>query len=159
MAAVFRSTVLMLAVVGCAPAETATVTEVPPQELPTPAVGVQTNPQLPPADASLMHAGEEWVGTYVCAQGTTDLTLRVERVMGSSVDAVFDFSHGPSGVAGRYRMRGTLNPDGTAHFVPGPWIDQPDGYISVGMTGRVQGGGFAGRMDHRSCRQFSVQRR
>lgn len=143
---------------ACGPAETATVVEVPPQELPTASATVQIA-LPPPSVATPVHPGEEWVGTYQCAQGVTDVIVHIDRVTGSAVDARFEFSHSPSGAAGMYEMRGTVQPDGRAHFLPGRWIDQPPGYVTVGMTGQVQGDAFVGRIDNPSCGGFSVRRR
>lgn len=147
-----------LTVAGCGPTETATVVEVPPQELPTATATVEIAPP-PTPQPTLLHAGEEWVGTYQCAQGVTDVVVHIDRVAGSMVDARFEFSHAPSGAAGMYEMRGTVRPDGRAHFVPGRWIQQPPNYIGVGMTGQVQGDAFVGRIDNPSCGGFNVRRR
>lgn len=149
--------VALLALSACAPAaSSATVIEVPPQEaLPTP----QPTAQVAVQAAPVMQAGEDWVGTYTCAQGRTTLVLHVDRVSGSTVDAVFQFSHSPSGAAGAYQMRGTLDGSGGVNLVPGRWLDQPQGYVSVGMTGGVRGDAFTGRMDHESCGTFALRRR
>jgi hypothetical protein len=148
----------LLAAAGCGGGGSGvTVTEVPPQDLPpSPTPSVQPTPVAAPA---FMRSGDEWAGTYTCAQGRTDLVLHVERVMGSHVEAVFEFLHGPSNAGGSYRMRGTLNDDGTVRLIPGAWIDQPPGYVTVGMSGRVQGDAFTGRIDNPSCGTFSVRRR
>jgi hypothetical protein len=139
-----------LALVACGSASSSTVVEIPPQELP---------PSPPPALVTPMNAGEQWIGRYVCAQGSTDLDLHIDRVAGDSIEATFEFSHGPSGAGGAYRMRGTITPSGQVTLVPGPWIERPSGYVSVGMHGDVQGARFFGRMDHASCSTFDLRRR
>jgi len=146
-----------LALVACGSASSSTVVEVPPQDLPPPPPPTAQVVVAPPA--APMRAGEEWIGRYVCAQGETDLDLRIDRVTGDSIEATFEFSHGPSGAGGAYRMRGTITPGGQVTLVPGPWIDRPSGYISVGMHGDVQGARFFGRMDHSSCSTFDLRRR
>ena len=105
-----------------------------------------------------MNAGENWVGQYRCAQGMTDLDLRIDAVTGSTIDATFIFAHGPSGAAGSYKMRGTLMPDGTLSLAPGPWVARPANYVSVGMTGVVRGATYAGRIDNPSCSTFNLTR-
>jgi hypothetical protein len=142
---------------ACGSASTSTVVEIPPtQDLPPPPPPATVQVVAAP---SLMRAGEEWVGRYVCAQGETDLDLHIDRVMGDSLEATFEFSHGPSGAGGSYKMRGTIAPNGQVTLTPGAWIDRPSGYMSVGMHGDVRGTRFAGRMDHESCTTFDLRRR
>ncbi len=145
----------VVALVACGSASSSTVVEVPPQDLPPPP---PPTAQVAVAPA-LMRAGEEWIGRYVCAQGETDLDLHVDRVAGDSIEATFEFSHGPSGAGGAYRMRGSITPSGQVTLVPGAWLDRPSGYVSVGMHGDVQGTRFFGRMDHASCSTFDLRRR
>lgn len=100
--------------------------------------------------------GQQWVGTYRCAQGETDLVLRVVRVDGPRVDAVFEFEHVDSGAVGSYEVHGMLEGTGQISLSPGAWRSHPAGYESVGMTGHVDGEHFGGRIDHASCGEFSV---
>ncbi len=147
----------LIALAACGPASTSSVVEVPPpQELPQPQQ--QQVAPTPVAAAALMNAGEQWIGRYVCAQGETDLDLHIDHVMGDTIDATFEFSHGPSGAGGAYRMRGTIA-GAQVTLVPGSWIERPPGYVSVGMHGEVRGAVFAGRMDHASCTTFELRRR
>ena len=140
---------------ACGSASTSTVVEVPPQDLPPPQATVQVVVAAP----ALMRGGEEWIGRYVCAQGETDLDLHIDRVVGDSVDARFEFSHGPSGAGGVYGMHGTIAPNGQVTLAPGQWIERPPGYVSVGMHGDIQGNRFAGRIDNSSCGTFDLRRR
>jgi hypothetical protein len=105
-----------------------------------------------------MNAGENWMGRYTCAQGTTDLDLRIDAVTGNTVDATFIFAHGPSGAAGSYKMRGSLMPDGSLTLAPGAWVARPANYVSVGMSGVIRGANYSGRIDNPSCSTFSVTR-
>jgi hypothetical protein len=152
-----RHLALVALLAACGGAEGATVVEVPPQDLPPspqPVVQEQVVAQAP-----LMRGGEDWVGVYTCAQGKTDLVLHIDGVSGSSVSAVFEFSHSPSGAGGAYRLLGTIQPDGAVTLVPGAWLDRPSGYISVGMSGRVRGNAFTGRITEESCGSFALTRR
>lgn len=100
-----------------------------------------------------------WVGDYDCAQGRTDLTVRVIDVRGKLVRAVFDFHHRPTDAAGQYVLAGTFDEQtGQVDLEPGPWIVHPDGYEAVGMKGRVSQDGrrFHGRIMHPSCGAFRV---
>jgi hypothetical protein len=155
-----RSLAFVVALAACGGSSGATVVEVAPEPLPTTpppptATFVLSQPEAP----QVMRSGDTWVGTYVCGQGQTDLSLQVDSVRGSRVDAVFQFSHAPSGAAGAYRMSGTLEPNGSLRLVPGPWIEQPPGYVTVGMSGVVQGDTYRGRIDNPTCTTFSVHRR
>ena len=132
-----------------------TVTEVPPQ---------QQMPLPPPPTATVaagpgyINTGEDWIGQYRCAQGATDLDLHIDAVSGNQVDATFIFAHGPSGAAGSFKMRGTIDPNGNVALAPGPWIARPPSYESVGMSGSVHGTTFRGRIDNPSCGVFIVHR-
>jgi hypothetical protein len=115
-------------------------------------------------DANPFRRGDVWVGQYVCSQGVTELRFHVAGVRGDRVRAVFDFHHVPSGAVGRYEMRGTWYPaERRAVFVAGAWIDQPPGYITVDMEGRVHPDGrrFGGQIvtDSPGCSWFRLVRR
>lgn len=116
-------------------------------------------PQRSPRANPFVHR-RVWRGVYDCPQGRTDLTLRVIEASDVRVRAIFDFHHVPSGAAGQYFVLGPFDPEsGRVTLVPGPWIDQPDGYVSVGMEGQVSADGhlFSGRIAHPSCGSFRVQ--
>ena len=135
------------------------VTEVPPQQMPPPPPPTATvQVQVAPAAPGLMNAGEDWIGRYQCAQGLTDLDLRIDAVNGNTIDATFIFAHGPTNAAGSYKMRGTIDPSGNLTLVPGPWVARPPNYVSVGMTGVVNGSAFRGRIDNPTCGVFTVRR-
>src|SRR4029078_11358755 len=78
-----------------------------------------------------MNAGENWMGRYQCAQGPTDLDLRIDAVTGNTIDATFIFAHGTSGAGGSVKMRGNLGPDGSLTLFPGAWVARPANYGSV----------------------------
>lgn len=110
-------------------------------------------PQRP--SSSALRSGR-MVGQYLCAQGWTALTLDV-TASGGAVQAVFDFHHAPTGVRGRYSMRGQLRPGGELELAPVAWITQPRGYVMVGMRGRVGADGtFRGVILNPSCGAFYV---
>ncbi len=147
---------IALAAAGCAESNSATVVELPPPaqaELPAPSV---TAPP-PAARAAAPGLLGEWRGTYECAQGSTNLALRVTRVS-PEVAAVFEFSHEGSGAAGAYELRGTAGASGEVSLVPSRWLDRPPGYVMVGMRGTVSGDVFRGRITEPSCAGFEVRR-
>lgn len=106
-------------------------------------------------------AGQQWVGTYTCPQGLTQLTLHITGVDILGVVGVFDFLHEASGSDGDYGMHGNFNPDtDRIEFFPDSWINQPTGYREVGMVGTVTEGAegltFAGDITEAICGTFSV---
>jgi len=103
--------------------------------------------------------GEQWSGTYVCAQGQTDLVLTVKHTTSTVLDAIFEFSHSPTGASGSLKMHGTLDANGNVQLVPGQWINQPANYRGVGLQGTIRGDSFTGRVDGPSCSTFSLRRR
>jgi hypothetical protein len=131
-----------------------------PQGRPGPAVSIvlddDARPPVPPI-ATPFAAGQQWVGTYQCAQGETDLVLRIVRVQGTRVAAVFEFEHADTGAAGAFELHGEVEP-ATREVVlaPGAWRTRPPNYVSVGLRGRVDGERFRGRVDHPSCGEFSL---
>lgn len=103
-----------------------------------------------------------YVGQYLCAQGWTAMTLTVTDVEGPRVQMRGDFSHGETGVRGAYMLRGSCSPTTQRMLLlPQGWVQQPAGYIMVGMSGAVAEGGrsFSGRMLHQGCGQFAFTRR
>lgn len=117
------------------------------------------------ADSSLQLPSESvWEGRYLCAQGSTGLTLTVRPVGGDVVTAIFAFGptpENPDVPRGSYTMRGTLSAGShTVHLVPERWLAQPPGYVMVGMTGTfdVARGVMQGSIDHPSCGPFQLRR-
>ena len=102
-----------------------------------------------------------YVGRYFCAQGWTDMTLSVVDVEGPRVRMQGTFRHAGTGVQGAYLLRGFCFPTSRRMVLsPQAWVQQPPGYIMVGMSGLVSGEGqaFTGRMLHRSCGAFTFTR-
>ena len=153
-----RAALAALCVAACAPEPTATVVEVPPQEAPPPpTAAAPALVQAPPAWAPT-RSGDEWVGTYTCAQGETDLALHVRQVRDGTIEAVFDFSHAASGASGAYVVVGNVLRNHVT-LQPQQWLRRPPGYVMVGMRGEIRGDTFSGRIDDPSCEGFSLRRR
>ncbi len=80
-----------------------------------------------------------WSGAYTCAQGLTSLMLTLDVTGAGDATAIFDFGpieENPSLPHGSYRMRGRLFPRERAlqlRLDPDAWIDQPSGYMMVGL--------------------------
>lgn len=120
----------------------------------TPTATATAKPSMPFA------AAQVWAGTYTCAQGKTNVTLRITSVAGNAVGAIFDFTV-PSGPAGKFQMSGTYDPS-TRHLrlEPGAWIVRPAGYMTVPVDATVSADGkaYTGRIDTPGCSDFSVRR-
>ena len=105
-------------------------------------------------------AGQRWVGSYVCAQGRTELTLRISSVAGDYVTALFEFRYAPTSTSGVCTMNGGyLRASRRLPLRPVAWVQRPAGYIAVPMDGFVSDDGstYAGRMQHPSCGEFSLR--
>lgn len=135
----------------------------------TDAVGAAVSVAAGGAGKNPFDAGRQWKGSYVCGQGATRLTLRIEGyTWGGSgeggadvylLDAVFDFDTGEGGAAGSFYLQGRVDTGtGAATFDPGSWIEQPPGYSTVGMSGQVSGDGsrYSGRITNEACAGFEV---
>lgn len=104
-----------------------------------------------------------WRGSYTCYQGLTALELVVERA-GDNLDARFIFSAHPNnpGVpSGSFRMAGTVSTkDRRVVFEPREWIDEPPGYVMVGLEGvlTLDGLRISGRVTAEGCTVFTLSR-
>lgn len=106
-------------------------------------------------------------GHYTCPQGLTRLTLKLGRRQPGVPDAVsFEFgptTGNPDVPVGEFNLHGTLDPDGGSLLLdPLAWVDQPSGYVMVGLSGRSTDGGetFSGDVvsDYPGCTTFFVKR-
>jgi hypothetical protein len=120
--------------------------------------------------ATPFNAKQVWKGSYTCAQGDTNLVLRIRTVSESPVEtelgkalgitAVFDFDHNNRSAAGAFYVSGRYYLEsGATTFDPGEWIRQPSGYTAVGMDGLVSRDGkyFSGKILFSGCRNFQLQ--
>ena len=115
-----------------------------------------------------IESGQVWVGSYLCAQGDTDLQLEITEVdADGTVQAVFDFDHNGD-CSGRYTVSGQLQADGSLVLEPeqagsatAGWLENPCGYVSVGLDGAValQSSGemtYSGTIENPGCGAFLV---
>ncbi len=132
----------------------------PVQHADTGSAGAGTSGALGKNSGAAFRAGDDWAGTYQCRQGRTDLVFHVVGIHDQDVSAVFDFTHAPTGVHGAYRMHGRVNPaTGEALLTPDEWIQQPDFYVTVGMSGRFVGNAFNGTITSEGCGGFSLHKK
>jgi hypothetical protein len=156
---------LALALCACGAADTPSPAQ-PAYAAPQPAQPASSGGIIlvaPPAQlAAPFGPGQTWSGTYQCTQGISSLDLRITGVAGTRVDAVFQFSVPQQGVVGQFAMAADVAPGSLhARFVPGPWIQRPPGYMTVGLEGDVSPDGteFAGAVtDAAGCTTFSLRR-
>lgn len=104
-----------------------------------------------------------WEGRYVCAQGVTGLTLELRGSGGADVAAVFRFyavPENPTVPSGSYTLTGVVRGDGAIDLVPERWIEQPHGYVMVGMTGVLDAatGVMRGAITNPACAAFDLHR-
>lgn len=113
--------------------------------------------------------GDRLRGHYWCAQGRTELTLVIEDVDGDAVSGIFEFDYPGGGTTepanGSFRVRGSL--ESNAKSAPSAastptlrldgvgWIEQPDGYMMVGLVGTVsKTGSISGTVKGPGCTTF-----
>lgn len=116
--------------------------------------------------ASAQDVTGDWTGRYICNQGVTALHLIIQNAdKPGAIVATFSFGPPPEnpGVPkGTYVMRGKY--DRTAYRVTlegQRWIKQPDGYVMVGLDGRMSADGdrIVGRVpDMDGCTNFELRR-
>jgi len=87
-----------------------------------------------------------WQGTYICAQGLTNLKLVIAAKSTTDIDAVFLFSahaSNPTVPSGSFRMKGVYTifnsseiPN-TLELKATNWISRPSGYMTVDLQGNL----------------------
>lgn len=109
-----------------------------------------------------LQSGQNWQGYYVCAQGKTDLTLKIGDVFNTTdsgvfdVNAVFDFRSGRC--VGQFNLSGQYSATTQKLvFAPGKWINNPCRYGAVGMDGSISNDNsqFSGKIPE--CNEFNVK--
>lgn len=121
-------------------------------------VRVEATPIVTPNPFSSLRS---WKGHYVCAGDRTQLAVQVENVAGNQVDALFEFRSGDGETVGKFHAHGSYAPGSKSiKLAPGDWIEQPSGWIAVGLSGKVDEAGetFSGKMDNAQCGDFSLTR-
>lgn len=108
--------------------------------------------------------GGTWHGSYVCTQGTTGLSLRVEGADPAALTATFGFyplPENPSVPRGSFTMAGSVR-GGQIYLDGHEWVSRPTGYQMVNLTGTPRAGTpdrIEGDVrDVAGCTGFSIQR-
>ncbi|QLY29959.1 hypothetical protein [Nocardia huaxiensis] len=103
-----------------------------------------------------------WIGTYICAQGETALTLTIERAVNSTARTVFAFgptTGNPTVPNGSFDMD-TRYVDRQLHFTQRSWIERPGNYLMIDLAAdAVAEGSISGKVVATAgCTTFSVTR-
>ncbi|MGE0530333.1 MAG: hypothetical protein AB7G40_06960 [Hyphomonadaceae bacterium] len=107
------------------------------------------------AGPAFAQATGTWRGQYYC-NGLADLELQLTESTDRTVTGRFDFN--VSGNRGSYEVRGRRGQDGSLELRPTRWIEQPDGFIAVGVRGVIEGDTYSGEVRHDACMGFTAQR-
>ena len=115
---------------------------------------VTTESQVPrrPRMDGLLTGHQVFVGSYVCSQGDTDMSLTVLEVSGSKVRAIFAFDYAPSQSAGKYVLTGTFDEKSRElQLTPDKAIQMPAGWVMVGLRATFDGRTLDGQMLYGGC--------
>ncbi len=122
----------------------------------------QAGGQSPPQARSVLGP---WVGTYVCAQGLTGLTLSIVEATPTRARALFHFyadPRNPRVPTGCFTMTGHYDPaSGRLQLKGQDWLLKSPGYRVVHFDGHVDAEGrrFTGKVSGASsCKQFDLGR-
>ncbi len=98
-----------------------------------------------------------WTGSYFCQQGLTALELFVTISPNGVPLALFHFGDGSiDRPEGCFAMQGTLSKE-RMNFTAGKWLLRPYGYVSVDLSGIVNGNAYAGQVAGPDCTTFTLQ--
>lgn len=124
----------------------------------------ERQPSDPPAEEVSIIG--PWVGTYTCGQGLTGISLTITEAHEGRAEALFHFyavPENPGVPTGCFLQSGSYNPaTGRVTLRGGRWLLQPDGYVTVGFTGQLDGAGrlLTGKVvGPRGCTTFRMERR
>jgi hypothetical protein len=103
----------------------------------------------------------DWLGGYVCGQGTTALDLAIRETDQGELTAVFHFfaaAANPDVPEGCYVLRGRHDvARDTFDLVAQRWLLRPNGYVMVDMHGgRDPDGALVGVIPFAGCGTFRV---
>ena len=104
-----------------------------------------------------------WVGEYVCVQGPTSLVLIVseeddQATAAVEIAAAFRFGptfRNPEVPEGEFTMVGEFR-NGDFSLRPSAWVQQPQNYAMVGLTGALGPTSISGDVDFDGCSSFRL---
>jgi hypothetical protein len=133
-----------------------------------PAAKGKSDRDAPPPSAASPPAAVTgtWVGTYVCLQGRTGLTLTIDEANPDRARATFHFyadASNPAVPSGCFSQTGRYDPQTRRlTLAGGRWIVRPRNFETVGLTGTVDATGqvLSGRITQaEGCTTFRLERR
>lgn len=107
-----------------------------------------------------------WVGTYLCVQGVTGLTLTIDEDHEGGLEGVFAFypvAQNPGTTTESYRVHIAYYEE-VHHLVISAtnddWIQRPSGYNVVDLDGTISSDGtvFSGSILASGCSTFALSR-
>lgn len=103
-----------------------------------------------------------WVGNYICSQGSTGLTMNITSDS-YSIKAIFEFyplQQNSKAKSGSYSLTGQYSEDGSFVLQPKDWINRPEGYGMVGLSGKINDSftELNGLIAHESCSNFQLRK-
>jgi hypothetical protein len=121
----------------------------------------QSGPATSAASAASAVIGT-WTGTYYCNQGLTGMRMTITSAGGDEVRALIDFYAVPSnpGVSsGSAEETGNYTATTGLVLIPDYWINQPFGYVMVGLSAPPpNGNSMHGIVQGENCTTFSASR-
>lgn len=104
-----------------------------------------------------------WAGTYVCAQGSTGLNLRLRPAAEGGVEGVLHFhplASNPRAAEGCYEVAAPRPAKGEAVTIAaGRWLLRPDGYVTVDLVAELdEDDTLYGHVEGPGCTLFSARR-
>ncbi len=104
----------------------------------------------------------KWVGSYVCSQGETGLTLKIKCKSNGDITGTFTFYSIPSNTdplvkSGKFSFTGKYTSSGKIMLNQNKWIKQPENYGMVDMEGELKEPNiFSGKISNLNCGNFKV---
>jgi hypothetical protein len=146
------------AAVEAAPPASSGVPDAAPSETASEAPSLSAAPK-PKAPTNPFASGDNWSGTYQCGAKSSTATLKVTKVAGNSVSAIFDFKTG-TGKSGSFQMAGQYVPaQKQLSLSPGAWVVQPAGVSQISLDGNVSADNrtYSGKATGPNCTTFSLR--
>lgn len=127
----------------------------------------EASPPTPPSTQKAfipIQEGQNWNGYYVCAQGATNLVLKITHVSWVrpsdyyDIEAIFDFDFANGRCTGQFNVKGQYNKSSRSlELHPAGWIVNPCNYNQVGLRGIISrdGATYVGTIPQ--CREFKLR--
>lgn len=99
-----------------------------------------------------------WSGSYICAQGRTDVIMTLRARNNGAVSGVMSFNSRNDGAKGAYALEGSVRQSGRITLVGSQWRDRPGNYVMVDFDGTIYGNTMSGSVRGPACSTFKVTR-